>query len=386
MPDIAVVGAGLVGLQFCLTCQNRGLPFSIHVFDAKDPKTLFDDKRPLVINGYTQQSLAALGLWLRLEPRAFALSDVHISAKDHPGHVHFCAKTYDKPALGWVVPAGFLYQILFEALDPNCMVLHTGATLKDIVCSGTQKRLHFIDAQGHDQVVEAQMVVAADGADSKVRTLMHWPVEEDGLFYATVFPGLNVKHQQKPICAHQRFTPEGSVALLPHNESHATVVWTQRHTTLDPTLLWQCTQETFGARVSFLDAAMPHVVSYQATMRLPRGCVKDGVYLLGNAAHVLPPIAAQGFNLGVRDVNALCQQLQGVFKPDGTLASAYQNAREDDVRQTYEACLAIMTLFEPWRTPLSPFRTLGFWTLASSRTLQRLWVGYGSGFFQGVPV
>lgn len=386
MPDIAVVGAGLVGLQFCLTCQHHRLPFSIHVFDAKDPKAMFDDKRPLVINGYTQQSLEALGLWPTLAQKAFALCDVHISAQQHPGHVHFAAKTYGKPALGWVIPAGFLYQTLFEALDPKRIVLHTGATLKDIVCSGAQKRLHFIDAQGSDHVVEAQMVIAADGAESKVRTLMHWPVQEDGLFYATVFPNLKVKHHQAPVCAHQRFTPHGSVALLPHNERAATVVWTQRHHDLDPTQLWQHTQATLGPRVGFLDTLMPPVVAYQATMRLPKDFVKDGVYLLGNAAHALPPIAAQGFNLGVRDVNALCHALQGVLKPDDRLASAYQNARVDDVRQTYEACLSIMTVFEPWREPLTPFRTLGFWALASSKILQRLWVGYGSGFFQGVPV
>jgi 2-octaprenyl-6-methoxyphenol hydroxylase len=302
--DVAVVGAGPAGLCAALALARDG--FSVALVGA--PETRRDGRTVALLDG-SVRLMKALGVWPALEPEAAPLETMRLiddtGSVFRPPPVAFRADEIGLEAFGWNVENATLVAHLAEALGRHPAVLSLPAHASDWSNAGEHATLSLADGTQLD----AKLVVAADGRNSRLREAA----------------GLRTRTWSYPQSA--------VTALLAHDRDHRDAS-TEFHTRRGPftlvpllgrrsSLVW-VTSPAEAERLSHLeDAALELAIERQAQsmlgrMRLdgPRGLfplsglsveryASQRIAFVGEAAHVLPPIGAQGLNLGFRDLASL---------------------------------------------------------------------------------
>ena len=312
--DIIITGGGLVGS--CLACALSGHGLRLAMIEAVRDETRGEpgyDDRAIALAYGTKRILGGLGLWDQLATAATPIRRIHVSDRGHFGMVRMDRGEEGLPALGYVVPARVLGQVLGDAVRSledverycpahvSAVVAHAAAAQLDVVQDDKTTRL------------SASLVVAADGADSRIRE--QFGIESITSDYGQTAIVTNITPQlPHDNVAFERFTDTGPMALLPMTERRCAVVWTVASETVDAIMALSDAdfltrlQERFGYRLGCLE----HVGRRQAwplQLVKARESVRDRLVLVGNAAHTLHPIAGQGFNLGARDVAVLAEVL-----------------------------------------------------------------------------
>ena len=225
-------------------------------------------------------------------------------------------------------------------------------------------------ADGGHQELGCQLLVAADGANSAVRPMMGVCARKTDYDQHAVIGNLL---PEKPLdnCAYERFTDQGPLALLPVADDRAAFVWTvsshdaERVLGLDDEAFLDELQEAFGYRLGRLSrvgkrAAYP--LSLSKAFRL----TAERSVLVGNSAHGLHPVAAQGFNLGMRDVAALCDCIADARGEDPSadlghpdLLARYAQWRRDDQGKLVRLTDGIVRLFGSSNPSLKAARNIG---------------------------
>ena len=334
--DIAIVGAGAVGLTAALAFARDG--FRTALVGGLDARR--DGRTVALLNG-SIRFLEALAVWPRLVPEAAPLEIMRIiddtGSLFRPPPVSFSCREIGLDAFGWNVENATLVERLAEAAGEygNLTILSRQAT--GFEAGDRFAAIAFADGSA----MEASLVVAADGRNSKLRQIA----------------GINARTWSYPQAA--------VTAILAHDRDHreASTEFHTRHGpfTLVPlpgrrsSLVWVTSAAEAQRLAGLDDGALARTIERQAqsllgAMRVdgPRGLVPMSgmsvdrywsrrLALVGEAAHVFPPIGAQGLNLGLRDVAALRDAVVDAFAEsrepgsDETL-SQYQRGRDLDVR------------------------------------------------------
>ncbi|MBP6104608.1 MAG: FAD-dependent monooxygenase [Gammaproteobacteria bacterium] len=355
--DILIVGGGLVGLS--LAAALRGSPLSVALVDAQAPPPKPDKSlkaRALVLNAGSVNYLKKLGVWSALAADATPLCAVHLSKQGCLARTRFRASDYDLDHFGHVIAADHLLYGMHHAVQDTLKIYHE-RKITSLQRSTEGWDLVFEDAS----TLQAKLIVAADGVDSFVRASQGIAVEvitDDN--QALMFNMLLAQDHQG--IAYERWTSDGSIALLPFGGKRVKGVWmvpkaqAQALLSLSDTAFLAAVQDCFGYSLGLFQALS--VVQAMPLRRLQSTTLYDHhLVLIGNAANTLHPIAAQGFNLGLRDVAALAKILNTVSQKDllSTIAllKAYALSRAADHRHTREwtECLA--------KTP--GYQALGLW-------------------------
>jgi 2-octaprenyl-6-methoxyphenol hydroxylase len=329
--DIVVVGGGLVGasLAIALAPSSR----KIALIEAAPPPRSAPawDERTIALNVASQRIYERLGLWPRLQPETTPILSTHISERGHFGVTRFTAQEAGEAALGWNVPVRALGAALWDALQalPNVKVV-CPARVTALAVGETAAEL---GGEGFAPL-RARLVVACDGAQSVIRTLLGIGAQERDYGQMAIVGAVRTERPHQGV-AYERFTPDGPIAVLPRLDRCA-LVWTvptAKGTRLlalsDAEFLAQL-QDEFGHRLGrFLETgrrnghALNRVLSDQLTA--PR------VIFAGNAAQTLHPIAAQGFNLGLRDVATVAELAAPATDPGAPeVLQQYERRRRDE--------------------------------------------------------
>ena len=219
-----------------------------------------------------------------------------------------------------------------------------------------------------EQLLTAKLLVAADGANSAVREMMGISAQKREYGQRAVIGNLL---PEKPLRnrAFERFTPQGPLAILPATDGRAGFVWTvseddaERVLALDDDEFLAEIQEEFGYRLGALSrvgarAAYPLTLSRAVRLTATRSV------LIGNAAHGLHPVSAQGFNLGMRDVAALCDCIADAPPDDKDpgatrLLDRYAEWRRSDQKKLVHFTDYLVRLFGSSRPGLRTLRNIG---------------------------
>jgi 2-octaprenyl-6-methoxyphenol hydroxylase len=227
-----------------------------------------------------------------------------------------------------------------------------------------------IDDGASECEVTTTLLVASDGADSTVRELLGIPVERSDYGQQAIIG--NVLPEQAPANrAFERFMPGGALALLPIAERRVAFVWAlpdeaaRELMQLTDAAFTARLQNAFGHRLGCFDrvgqrASYPLRLSRAGRLTAPRSV------LVGNAAHGLHPVAAQGFNLGLRDVAALSDCISDAIAAGAAggigsdpVLERYREWRRDDHRKVVAFTDGLVRLFETGRAPVPLLRNLG---------------------------
>ena len=370
--DIVIAGGGMIGASLALALSPLGLRIAVveAVARSESLQPSFDD-RSTALSRSTQRMFEAMGLWDELLPAATPIRRIHVSDRGRFGFSHIDAADQGVEALGYVVINRVLGDVLHSALAKTATVdLVCPARVIDVEVSGDGANAVVESDGGDARELGCQLLVAADGANSAVRPMLGICAKKTDYGQHAVIGNLL---PEKPIdnCAYERFTDQGPLALLPVADDRAAFVWTvsshdaARVLDLDDDAFLGELQEAFGNRLGRLSrvgkrAAYPLALSKALRLTAERAV------LVGNAAHGLHPVAAQGFNLGMRDVAALCDCIADARDSEPAadlgepeLLARHAKWRRDDQGKLVRLTDGIVRLFGSSSPPLKTARDVG---------------------------
>ena len=327
--DVAVAGGGVVGAACALALARAGLQAAL-VEARPAPRWLAErpDLRVFALAPDNAALLDALGVWPQVvRARAQPYRKMRVWDAGGGDELAFDAATLARDELGWIVENGLLVDRLWAALVAAGVQVHCPARVQGMEQDEAGVRLQLDDGTR----LEARVAVAADGGASELRRLAGLDVDAHDYGQRGVVAFIETADPHRET-AWQRFLPTGPLALLPFTQGRSSIVWTlpeaeaARVLALDDAAFAVALTDASAAR---LGRAVP--VSARAAFPLRRQLVRQQVagrvLVLGDAAHVVHPLAGQGVNLGLRDVAALRTEVESAQARRVDWASAHRLQR-----------------------------------------------------------
>lgn len=363
--DVIVAGGGVAGAAAALALSRQGFDVALVEKGAAPAPWRAEhyDARVYAIAPGSVRFLRSLGAW---EPMAARRISPYVRMQVWEGTPEqglcFDAAELAVPELGHIVEDSLMRAALWDALSGVAVIAGTQVT--GLSLADGRPRL----ALGDGAALEADVVVAAEGADSPLR---EWAgIDVGGWSYPQRSIVANVT-TEKPHrgTAYQRFMPAGPLAFLPLADGRSSIVWST--TTAEAQELMAADEAEFRERLA--DASQRHLGAITAIdrrhafpLRLlhAQQYAAPGVALVGDAAHVIHPMAGQGLNLGLADVEALVGVLAEARrekKPLGALRvlRRYERARKADNVEALALVDGLHRLFRLGAPELGGLRELG---------------------------
>lgn len=392
--DVAIVGAGMVG--GVLGCALASQGFTVVLVEQREPDTDWPrddvDQRVSALTRASQHILANLGVWDRMsEMRVSPYRGMRVWDATGNGSIEFDAAEIGEPDLGHIVENRVTQLALWKRLGE-----FSG------VCRLCPDSVHRLELGGErpwlelnsGRRVEADLIVAADGANSAVRklagiTCSGWSYHQHAIV-ATVEPE---KHHGK--IARQRFMPNGPLAFLPIDNGSCSIVWSTlpEHAgflmVLDEAGFCRELEIASQGVLGRMSRVGPRAL-FPLSLRHAQRYLADGVVLIGDAAHGVHPLAGQGVNLGFLDAAVLADVLGDARERGHPLGCRATLRRYERSRKGHNLeMLALMDLFKRVFSneyqPLILLRNLGLNLADASGPLKRLLVRRAMGLTGELP-
>ena len=347
----------------------EGFPFPEPVAGGRPDYHPSFDARSTALSYSSRLIYEKIGVWEDLQRWLCPIRTIHVSSKGQFGSTLLQAGDYGWDALGYVVENAWLGNSLIQALHRQGRVELCSPAR--VVAAHPESEGVRLQLEGGDAAeLNADLLVVADGADSGLRRQLGVAVEEKPYGQHALIANV-ATDQPHQGCAFERFTDQGPVAMLPllpapGGEHRSALVWTLAPERAEHLLhcpeqeFLDALQERFGYRLGRLR----HVGdrhSYPLSLIQATEQVRQGIVVMGNAAHALHPVAGQGYNLALRDVAELAAVIaealqQGASPGELTFLQRYQEAVQQQSFPIAEA--RVISEASPPGAPSSPKKTM----------------------------
>lgn len=316
--DIIIVGAGMVGSSLALALKDSGLDVMLVDGGSLTAREFSSCSafapRVSALSIASQNVLKNLSAWPGvLERRASPYRQMHVWDGSGTGSIHFNARDAHAEVLGHITENQIVQDALLEQLQNSSVSLLAHSQLEQLRRSGSDWLLSLADGGS----VRTPLVIAADGANSSVRRLTGTATREWDYYHHAVVTSVVCEHPHQATCW-QRFTDEGPLALLPlqhaDGRNWCSIVWSvpperaEQVMALDGEQFCQQLGEAFEHRLGKIVHADKRF-SIPLRQRHAKRYIESGLAFIGDAAHVIHPLAGQGVNLGFLDVASLADVL-----------------------------------------------------------------------------
>lgn len=395
--DVIIVGGGLVGAS--LACALAPLGLNVALIEAvafrAASQPSYDD-RTLALSASSCRILEAMGVWPLLQDEATAIREIHVRELDRPGKVIMTPEELGLDRFGHVVEArafgAAMSAILprLENVDFLCP-----ASVGAIQSVGDRVMVDYTD-EGGDRQISARLLVGADGARSFVRESLGIETERHDYRQTAVICNITPEQDHRGR-AFECFTPSGPFAVMPHVNGRCGLIWcvesdrAQALLDLTDAEFLQQAQRRFGGHLgAFLKVGKRS--SYPLRLVRAQEDTRPRTVILGNAAHAIHPIGAQGFNLGLRDVAVLAEVLAEATRRSGAseignteVLRRYSDWRAPDHQGTIAYSDGLARLFSNPSSVAAAARTAGLLAHAFIPTLRRQLAIRAMGFRGRIP-
>ncbi|WP_279152255.1 2-octaprenyl-6-methoxyphenyl hydroxylase [Photobacterium iliopiscarium] len=334
------------------------------------------DARSIALSHGSSRLLDTIQLWPTLANVATAIKHIHVSDRGHAGMVELSAQQLAVDALGYVIELAEAGKIFHHQLATRSNI--------DLFCPAKVEHIERTQVEALVRLntgkrLRTKLVVAADGATSHCCELLHIGRDEYDFEQVAVIANITTAepHQGQ---AFERFTEHGPVALLPMAQGRSSLVWCiepqqqARIMALSDAQFLTELQAVFGWRLGAL-TVVGERHCYPLILRQSQRLVSHRTAVIGNAAQTLHPIAGQGFNLGLRDVMTLAEEIAAGVKRGADIGlpavlGRYRERRLPDRQATIAMTTSLVSLFANDNPALAVGRNLGLMTMSLSNTLQ----------------
>ena len=374
--DIAVVGGGLVGNSLAIALAHS-TTYRISLIDSQPLAEInFNasqlDGRSIALALSSKKMFDALGLWDALQEHATPIQHIHISDQGRFGVTRLDSKRYEVESFGYLVPADYLIHILNKQVNSlNRVTRIQPYKVSSIENEADQVRL----TNDNGKEVQANLLIAADGANSFIRKALGIQVNEKQYQQSAIVGSVECE-QNHHNTAYERFTQDGPLALLPKKGNHCGFIWMNPTETASNNLnltdsdFMNKLQEAFGYRLGHFKSISKRF-AYPLALLMSHQRVNQRVVLLGNAAQTLHPIAGQGLNLALRDIAELVELLaENDLRYVNEQLQRYAEKRQPDIEKTIRFTDRLNFLFNADYPVLAQSRGLGLAILGAIPVLE----------------
>ena len=365
-----------------IACAFAQREFSVVLLEAREPVLSWDadsyDLRVSAITRASQQMLRNLGVWQVMEDdRVTAYQHMHVWDRAGFGEIHFDAADLAEPDLGHIVENRVIVRALWRALDSAGVTVLAPAVITGL--NSTEAGVTLGMADGRE--LRAGLVVGADGARSQVRELAGIKSRSEPYDQHAVVATVRAEKGNQAT-AWQRFMSAGPLALLPLEKDLFSIVWSTSPNEAEQ--LCALPTDEFDSRLTGASESRLGRLSlrgaraaFPLSLQHARRYVQPGLALVGDAAHVIHPLAGQGVNLGFLDAGALLDALlagRERGRAPGALATlrVYERSRKGHNTATQMAMDGFKHLFSNDSAVLSVVRNLGLATAGRLTPMRRM--------------
>ena len=392
--DVTIIGGGCVGGTLACALAEAGL--RVAVIEAREALDDWPadsvDLRVFAITRASERIFRSIGCWDAIERGGISpFRDMRVWDAGGAGAIHFDCAELGEPTLGYIIEQ----RVIQSALNARMRSLPTlerlcPAELSDFEGLGDRVRLSLTDGR----VLESALLVGADGADSRVRGLAGIAIEARPYRQDAIVAVVTTEspHQET---AWQRFLRSGPLAFLPLRDGRSSIVWSTSPQQaaelvgLDEAMFLDRLSEAFEHRLG-------RVVAVEQRTRFPlqrlhaTRYVAERLALIGDAAHVIHPLAGQGVNLGLLDAATLAEVVLDTRRAGrdiGRLGNLrrYERWRRGDNQRMQLAMDGFKTLFGGSAAPLRLLRNAGLSLVDRSGPLKQTLARHAMGLSGDLP-
>jgi 2-octaprenyl-6-methoxyphenol hydroxylase len=351
--------------------------------------------RASAVSAGSKRLLDVLGIWEALAPHAEPVAAVDITDAALDDVFRPVLVTYDNTVAGaepatYIVENERLRAAIIGGIARRAGVVRIGGTVAAAELAGARGVVRLAD----ERTLEAPLVVAADGRASPMREaagigVVGWRYPQIGIVTTVAHAR---PHHGKAV---QHFLPSGPFAILPLTDNRSSIVWTEERALGEAIVAGDASSflaeltRRFGFRLGEISLAGPRQ-SFPLDMQIARSFVADRLALIGDAAHVVHPLAGQGLNIGMRDVAALAETLVDATRLGLDIGSAatlerYERWRRFDSAFSAAVMDGLNRLFSNDNAPLRSLRDLGLGLVDRAPALKRFLVSEAAGATGTLP-
>ena len=390
--DVAISGGGPVGLMLALGLAQQG--FQIVLAEAfvpsADAPNSFDG-RVLALSHGSMLILKKLNIWNDLVEYITEIHHVHVSQKGYLGLTKLHAEEVDVPALGYSIQSSDLGGVLWQHVQKNQQI--------QVLCPGRLVTFEEQDSVIQAEIavssedrgvpaksyqVEAKLIVGADGTDSRVRKILGLPIEEKSYQAFGVIAQIETEmHPQG--WSFERFTEKGPVALLPMKGHFHKAVMVCPEDEIEAVKALNDAEyialfaSKMGERLGRFLQVSPRVIYPLKESYVPQ-MSKGRALLMGNASHTQHPVAAQGLNLGIRDIEVFLEMsslTDDIGAPE--FLTEYTNARKPDHEKVMGMTDSLIDIFQHQSPVVGHLRGIGLMAMQAMPSLKRRFSRFAMG-------
>ena len=404
--DVLVAGGGFAGLTLAIALrQGLGPSFSVSVADPMLGRSHADDERASAIVAAARRLFDAIGVWQNVVPDAqpildMVVTDSRLDDAVRPVFLTFAGEVEPGEPFAHMVENRFLIAALeAKARDVGVELLPTAVSdftslppASESERRGSSQSVEIDLADGSK--ISSRLLVAADGARSSIRE--RTGIALHGWDYGQSAIVINVGHERDHEGrAEEHFLPAGPFAILPLKGRRSSIVWTER--TREAERIIALPTDAFHAELEQRCKLHLGDITSVGNRRLhplgfyvARSFIAERIALIGDAAHVIHPIAGQGLNMGLKDVAALAEVVVdaarlGLDPGSADILERYQRWRRFDTMSMGLATDGLNRLFSNRSAPLRLVRDVGLGLVDRMPGLKRLFIREAAGLVGEVP-
>ncbi|MFC6276509.1 FAD-dependent monooxygenase [Psittacicella hinzii] len=367
--DITIVGTGLVGLSLALDLLQQG--HNITLIGQASPELPNPANRVVALNMASKEYLNALGAWQVIESSSLTpYQKMKIWEKDSSGKLEFKASDVGTQDLGYIVVNSALEQALWQQINSylaqNPQSQFTYYDAKVTAYQNLQQR-HYLSLDSGEQIVSV-FVIAADGGNSFIRRALNIGVNRSEYNQTALTCVLELPTEHDYTC-YQSFHQNGILAYLPlEKPNQVSIVWSLNNDVVDQVLAYEpekfC-QQVYACFANVL--GVPKLVSKPSKFPLAKQYAQkiyaDNLVFVGDAAHLIHPLAGQGVNLGFADAWQLSDLIRNYYRTNRGIEpikiEAWARKRVARATLTSESMAVIKTVFSNNNGLLKAIRNTG---------------------------